>query len=174
VINKVVAKVEDSDLLNEAVADRPRRILDPYYYRLLLIAAAILLLTYAIFRLSKPPVKPTPAAPTLAIGPPAIDQDDDFATAEQRGVAARFLARDLFFELTGSMDAGLWRAKLGVKPLKAKKQPAIDSVGYLIHVAESNRPPLLNKHQLLKFGRSLEQLRMTAGGGASVRSEKTT
>lgn len=181
VANRVVSKVEDSDLINEFVSNQPRRIREPYFRRLLLILGSLFVLTYAIYRLSRPPAIATPASTTLAVGPPPIDTSKDFATAEQRGVAARYLARDFFIEQTGSTDARKWREMFSVGsyagaeslqkkssktktklPKSFRKSPAInqlDSIGYLIAVADSQHAPMLTTNQLTSFGIELETLR---------------
>lgn len=186
VANRVVSKVEDSDLINEVVANQPRRIREPYFRRLLLILASLLILTYAIYRLSRPPAIATSPSTTLAVGPPPIDTSNDFATAEQRGVAARFLARDFFIEQTGSTDSRKWREFFSVESgavrgkaagrvsrgqvsrwkrrSKSHSSADQDSVGYLIAIADSQHPPLLTTDQLTSFGVELEELRQRSAG----------
>jgi hypothetical protein len=151
VANTVVAKVEDSDLINEAIADQPRRFMDSYYNRLLLIAGTVLLLTYAMYRLA------IPAGRTLAgnksgktVERVTKGSDEDFATAEERGLAAKFLAKDFLSIATGSSDPRKWRTALPEKLVKS------ETLGTLIHIAESNGPVLLTKAQLLELGKTLE------------------
>ena len=155
--NTITAKAEDADLLNAVVTNQPRRILERYYHRLLLLLAALLVLVYGIYRLSKPPAIATRPSPTLAIGgPQALATSRDFATAEQRGIAARFLARDFLTALTGSSESQHWRERLRDGMTEGKMSNAIS---YLLTVAQSDHPPLLTEEQLVAFGTTLELVR---------------
>ncbi|MCA9047620.1 MAG: hypothetical protein KDA89_02765 [Planctomycetaceae bacterium] len=109
VANSVVRNVQKSNLLNEALINRPREVNPSRYRRALLFVAAAAALLFAVWRLadavpafsSLMPFRKMKSAHQLSV--------QAQAPAAEFGQSARLLARDFFQEVSGSAEIRDWK-----------------------------------------------------------------
>ncbi len=163
--NEVAASIEDSDVLNELVSDRPRSLSPRVYRRSILLAlcvAAILILllrswltaqaTLPWLRRRRPPEVPESPASLTALG---YDQ------------ACQALSRDTCRLLTGSTEPEVWKSSLSPngdiwKRLYARSQSPQSTAGTLAEVLEWSTQAdriRLSRRQFERFGAAIHDLK---------------
>ncbi|QDV27717.1 hypothetical protein Q31a_61100 [Aureliella helgolandensis] len=165
VANTVISKVEDSDLLNEFVADRPRRLSSRSYYRVLLLGLAALLFLIAVFLVSgkskrfTTPWKNRRKMSNLDLAQMASSRA--IPRAVQRSQAAQVLASQFLTDLTNSANPEIWRARVVAID---QESPSHDEsrqfqLASILDVAcqPSNSP--WPRQRLLEFNSAVERLR---------------
>lgn len=112
VANAAIRDVEESNLVNEALRDRPRHVRIPQYPRIILFVLGAAAFTFLLWKLVQQ-MNPRPAPP------PARDMLTSRAMSSEHAgirselsVAAQLLARDFCRELTGSDLPEDWKSVL--------------------------------------------------------------
>ncbi|MEZ6061434.1 MAG: DUF4350 domain-containing protein [Planctomycetaceae bacterium] len=163
IANLVVTKVEDSNLLNSAVMQRPRDVPAAYFHRGLLLAAvlaALVVMARALTNSSPSLAVPTQTRDMLSAADlNAVRQD----TAEGRGLAARLLVFELCRQLTSSRDPADWRKLVTEQSLagdsRALPKSVRETIPLLLSLAFGSRTPHLSRTRFLDVGRAVEHIR---------------
>jgi hypothetical protein len=162
--NTVVANAEDSDLLNEMLANRPRRIPTPYYHRGLLFFLAFVIVCIALYLLfsqlpRRAPHAHVPAnkAPPGTLGLKSFDSSPE----HRRGEAAQALAAAALTAVTGSDDPEKW-LEIGTDQDQRKRRLSagqLSQLQQLIDLATSTAPRPLALSELSNIDRLATQVR---------------
>lgn len=160
--NKMVNEVQSSNVLNEALADRPRNLSQPRYLRLLIfvvVAAALFLLLRRLMAggRSQPVrslVRTMKSAQTM--------QNERITKTAEYGHAACMLARELCGQVAGSSDPAEWvrrlksNAVVGRETIHKRYRGDLSDV---VDMAVNTQKVHLSEQRFLDFGRSLSRLR---------------
>jgi len=171
--NSVVARVEDSNLLNSAVIERPRNVREAYFRRGLLVLAAMTAMVLIVRALtnSNPPSAPV-SRPRSMLSPSDLNANQR-DTPPGRGSAARLLVHDLFRQLTSSSDPEDWKRRITARSLTSGLSRAPNSIRetipLLLSLAFSRRTPHLSRTHFVDVGRAVEHLRIRLGGNFQPR-----
>lgn len=170
IANSVIANVEESNLFNETLADRPRNMPAPYYRRSILFAIAVLVLIFLIWKLSASaatthppmPVRDMKSAHELSSG--AKSEKAEF------GLAASMLARELCRELTGASDPDVWRRELAANAANGKDvvspKSAQNDLQQVLDLAVNTRTVHISRRRFEAVGRQIQDLRQRFREGA--------
>ena len=113
VANSVLKNVEESNVLNEALANRPRNARPPYYWRTALFLLAAAATAFGIWKLADAGPTPHQPVPQREMKTAHELSSASRPTSLDYGMAARILARDLCREMTGTGDVNSWKNFFG-------------------------------------------------------------
>ncbi len=159
--NAVVKEVAGSNVLNEALRQRPRDVPPARYFRALLytIATAMLcglvwlLVTQRTWRAFFFP--PRPMRASFELREQASGANSDFRNA------AGYLAREFCYELTDSSQSADWQKHLAEQLVSGRKSNRGDSpeLTKVVDIACRGHQSKMTEQQFQQFARSLDQLR---------------
>lgn len=173
VANQAIRDVEDSNIVNETLMNRPRDLRIPSYPRTVLLLLGAAAFAFLIWKLAQQ-MSPRP-------GPPAIREmlSAHAMNVEHHGiglelsVAAQMLARDLCRELTASDLPDDWKRELFAAPrVRAavwKKSRKAD-LKLLLNLAVAGCGIHLSQRRFIRIGRQIQELRQLHR--ASLTTEK--
>jgi len=147
--NRVVGKVEDADLLNEALVNQPRGMRTPYFRRMLWIATTLFLLALAVYLFTLDPSAPSSRSRSIRgqiATPPVLDTHPS-ESPEQRGLAAQGLIRDFFRQWTGSKDPFVWKQAIEKQKIASPESLSEKGSDPLRHGPKTNEIDLSPKGQ---------------------------
>ncbi len=162
--NDLLAEIEDSGVLNDLVADRPRRLPARFYRRAVLLAVCGAAAAWFLVRSWRGIRKFIPWQPAIRRPPETGPAPLTMNLHE----AAAALARDLCRELTGSADPEVWDAQLGPDGAVRRRLAAVsknpDTVRQTLDEAirqarTKGRSSEWTRDQFESFGRHLYDLR---------------
>ena len=163
VANSVIKNVEQSNLINEALANRPRNMSKPHYRRAILFTMGALVLGFVIWKLSgKGPTTSEPMPTRRMLTAHALLADQKI-NATELGTSASMLARDLCRELTGSSDSRIWLSSLSPDNLqdatpeeKTSRQKRLTTV---LDLAVKTGTVHIPQKKFLSVGTTIQELR---------------
>lgn len=160
--NQLLIDIEDSNVINDALTNRPRFLSSRSYRRALLLligSLALLIFLYRAWRRNQPLL--SWKRPRRALPPPAS------ASVVPLEHAAAALARDACRRLTGSDDVVEWQRELSAqgpgwqKLVDASESPRMtkQALADVLQQAAAQNPVSLTKAQLERFGQQVYDLR---------------
>ena len=163
IANSVIRNVEESNVINEALANRPRNLAPPYFKRGLLFALAVAVLLFVFWKL-------TSAAPTSHRTMPRREMKTAHALTTDRkvqsaefGLAASMLARELCRELTDSQDTADWQRMLGGNAVSGAspimKNAHRKRLAIVLNLAVNTRTVHISRRRFLSIGHTIQELR---------------
>ena len=173
VANSVIRNVEKSNVLNEALANRPRNARAPYYWRIFLFMLAIVALAFVIWKLS--------AAGSTAQQPMP---DREMKTAHELsagrkiksaefGFASSMLARELCEEITGLEDPANWQRLLAANAatgaLVVQEKSTQNQLSVVLDLAVNTRTVHISRRKFEATGQMIHQLRQRHRQGKLLR-----
>lgn len=158
--NAVITKFEDADLMNEMLANQPRRIREAYYRRILIVGFSALLFAAALYQFSRQFQRPRATVPLEVETAGDNDWVDGPDSPEDRGRAAQYLIRGALSEWTGSSDPVVWRRSLELSVPGSVDDGGTIAIAHLLHLGTANPVPPLSREKLHSVG--LEVLRFRA------------
>lgn len=161
--NAVAKNVQESNLVNEVLASRPRNTRPPYYRRGLLFLLGALVVAFIIWKLSANSANPDDAMPDRRMRTAYDIQSDRKIKSSEFGYAASMLARDLCRELTDSGDRAVWLRKLKPladvdKPAKTKTSQEIALSG-VVDLAVNSQTVHISRKRFEAIGRTIQEIR---------------
>ncbi len=168
--NSIIRHMEESNLANEVLANRPRNMSVAHYKRyiyLALITAAVLAFLWALFAATNAQHAPMPNREMKTAH--ALTADQRIESAEF-GQAASMLARGLCRELTDSEDSAVWhqqlRHTLAVHPAVRAKKISQKQVAELLDLAVNTRTIHISRKRFEAVGENIQTLRNLHQQGA--------
>ncbi len=163
VANSVVKNIEQSNVLNEALANRPRDMSTPHYRRAIMFTLAALALAFVIWKLSANGPTTSAPMPTRHMRTAYALVSDQKANATEFGISASMLARDLCRELTGTSDSRVWLSQLSPDNLQetanAEKSLRQNSLSTVLDLAVRTGTVHIPQKKFLSIGNTIQELR---------------
>jgi len=168
--NSVVQNVQQSNVLNEALANRPRDMGPPYFRRAVLFALLALAVAFIIWRATAAAPQAQPAMPERQMQSAQELASGRRVKAQEFGLAASLLSRELCRELTGSHNTADWQRMLSGNrdeersPLRSKSQQKqlATVLGLALLELAPNTPTVhISRRRFQAIGRSIQQLRQS-------------
>lgn len=161
--NSVVQNVQESNVLNEALANRPRNMRPPYFRRAVLFVLLALALAFIIWKSTAPGPQAQPAMPERKMQTAHALASGQKIKAQEFGLAASLLSRELCRELTGSHQTSDWQRMLGGSlseersSLPSKSQQK--QLATVLELALNTRTVHISRRRFQSIGRSIQELR---------------
>jgi hypothetical protein len=164
VANSVIRNVEQSNVLNEVLANRPRNARAPYYWRIILFVLAIMALAFVIWRISATGFTPQQPMPNRAMKTAQDLSSGRKIKSAEFGFASSLLARELCRELTGLEDPAGWRRVLSADPttetLIAQEMSTRNQLSVVLDLAVNTRTVHISRRRFESIGQTIDQLRL--------------
>jgi hypothetical protein len=161
--NSVVQNVQESNVLNEALANRPRDMRPPYFRRAVLFVLMALALAFIIWKATAAGPQAQPAMPERQMQTAHALASGRRVKAQEFGLAASLLSRELCRELTGSPNTADWQRQLSSNRddeqsrLPSKSQQK--QLATVLELALNTRTVHISRRRFQAIGRSIQQLR---------------
>ena len=161
--NSVIKNLEQSNLINQAMANRPKDMSPPHYLRAFLFVLAAFALAFIIWRLSSNSPTTSEPMPTRQMLTAHALISQQKANAAEFGVSASMLARELCRELTDSTDSHVWMTQLSADRLQQSaasgKSLLENKLSSVLDLAV--RPGTLHipQKKFLSIGNTIQELR---------------
>lgn len=160
--NTVIGEVQESNLVNEVLRDRPRHMRPLAYLRTVLLILLILATSFVLWRLMQNrltlPALPRPRFLQSVFGVMSARQISN----SEFGTAIVVLARDLCVELTGSRTETDWIRCLSERPAsptstlsRTQRRELTDILGLALRGATIH----LSRRRFIALGRAIRELR---------------
>ena len=163
VANSVIRNVEQSNVMNEVLANRPRNARAPYYWRIMLFVLAIVALAFVIWRISATGFTPQQPMPNRAMKTAQDLSSGGRIKSAEFGYAASLLARELCRELTGLEDPTDWRRVLSANAatgtLIAQEMSTQNQLSVVLDLAVNTRTVHISRRRFESIGQTIDQLR---------------
>ena len=175
VANNVISRVDESNVLNEGLMNRPRNMASPIFRRWIIFALAAIALVFAIWRL-------TTNGPGLHRNMPsremksalALSAENDMQASEL-GLSASILAREFCTELTDSSDPAVWFRQLSGNASSGKSIVQNTSLQKrlrpVVDIAVNPRNVKFSLRRFEELGRTVIELRALHKQGQLVTAE---
>ncbi|MEQ9408140.1 MAG: hypothetical protein RIK87_10465 [Fuerstiella sp.] len=174
--NLFIRNAEESNLLNEAIANQPRHISEPSYRRALLFTVLILALLIVIWKLAATGPTPHPAMPVREMKSALALTSGQQIRATEFGLAASMLARELCRELTGLPDPAEWQRLLSGNAASgtavALKKSHQNQLATVLNLAVNTRTVHISRRRFETIGRTIQQLRQLHREGRLLASSE--
>ena len=161
--NAVLKNVETSNVANEFLANRPRNVAPPYYKRYVMFALAMLALLIVLWRLLSAGNPFRAAMPHREMKTAHDLTADRKIEANEFGMAASMLARDLCREVTGSDDSAAWLEKLHGNPATGEAsvvaKPLRKRMEVVLDLAINTRTVHITRQRFEFIGQTIQELR---------------
>jgi hypothetical protein len=169
VANSVIKNVEESNVLNEALANRPRNVKEPYYKRSLLFTLALLAMAFVMWKLSANGSTLHPAMPNRAMQSAHALSAERKIESSEFGLSASMLARELCKDLTDSTDPAEWQRMLSGNAVTGtsliRKKSLQKRMGTILNLALNTRTVHLSQRRFEQIGRTIVDLRQLHQNG---------
>lgn len=161
--NSVIRNVEETNVMNEAVADYTSRINSRMLRRAIIFAVAVIATLFILWSITSnnaPTHRPMPARKMKSAHSLNAGRKTE---ASEFGLAASMLARELCKELTGSSEPAEWQRQLsenpvsGNGPLQAKS--AQKDIRKVLDLAVNTRTVHISRRKFEATGRMIQKLR---------------
>ena len=159
--NAVANEVVDSNVLNEALRQQPRRMRPRKYYQTALRITAVAFMLYVVWRLlTRRPLRSVLACRRKMDAAFEIEASGYDKTSDFRRPAGD-LARELCWELTGSRQAADWQMRLSPSPGDESPLNSVDrqSLSRVVDIACRGCQSRLSSGEFLVLGKSINRLR---------------
>ena len=174
IANAAIKRVEESNLFNEALANRPRNTRPEYIKRGILFALVIAALLFVIWRLAAngPAIhKPMPNREMKS----ALDLvNGRRVTTTEFGLSVRVLARDLCRQVTGSGDPADWQRLMSANAVSGKSPVREKSVQkqmtMVLDLAVNSRTVHISRRRFEFIGRTIQELKDLHDDGRLLKS----
>jgi len=155
--------LEESNLVNEFLANQPQGVSRPHYRRGVLFALTAAVLAFVIWKVTaNGPLVHRPMPERTMKTAHALVTDRKVKAAEF-GLAASLLSRELCRELTGSSDSADWQRLLTGKETPAafpvRKKSQQKQLAVVLDLALNTRTVHISRRRFQFIGRSIQQLR---------------
>lgn len=161
--NSVIRNVEESNLLNETISNRPRHMTAASYRRSILFAIAALALAFVIWKMSA-------NGPTVQDAMPGRQMKSAHDLSSERkvqsaefGFSASMLARELCRELTGSSEPADWQqlrsCHLSSRGIPVSRKSDEKKLATIVDLAVNTRTVHISRRRFESVGRSIQELR---------------
>jgi len=162
IANKVIDEVQESNILNETLKDRPRNVRPVAWLRTMLLIAMILFTSLVLWRISQTRWNLTPNGHSRFLQSMYGVHSASQLHSSEFGAAAEVLSRDLCRELTGSDVETVWQ-----KVLSDKKHPTVASLPRslkkglteLVSIATRGCRIHISRRKFQSMGRTIHELR---------------
>jgi hypothetical protein len=173
VANSVIRNVEQSNVINEVLANRPRNARAPYYWRIFLFVLAILALAFVIWRISATGLTPQQPMPNRAMKTAQELSSGRKIKSAEFGLASSLLARELCRELTGLEDPAGWRRVLSANAatgaLVAQEMSTQNQLSVVLELAVNTGTVHISRRRFESIGQTIDQLRQLNRQGELLR-----
>ena len=169
--NKVVQEVEESNVVNEVLANRPRNVRQPFFQRSVMLLLAILAAFWLLWRLAQ-----KNSIQTAVVGPRSMLSSLQMITKQTGSTktpqspyasAAEVLARDLCQRLTHSTSLEDWQSQLKAEtqPNGSKKLPKSlrAELQFALELAVRGCSVHISRQRLEAFGKNIRELQSAWG-----------
>lgn len=161
--NSIIRNVEESNLLNEIVANHSARIREPLYNRSILFTLAAVALLFIIRILTASNATTHPAMPDREMQSAHALAAAQKAESAEFGLAASMLARELCREFTGSSDPAVWQRKLSGNAVSGnpslQRKSAGKDIRKVLELAVNTRTVHISRRKFAAAGRMIQKLR---------------
>ena len=161
--NSVIKNLEQSNLINQAMANRPKDMSPPHYRRALLFSLAALALAFMIWRLSSNGPTTSEPMPTRQMLTAHALISEQKANAAEFGISASMLARELCRELTDSSDSHVWMTQLSPDRLQqsatSEKSFLENKLSSVLDLAVRTGTLHIPQKKFLSIGNTIQELR---------------
>ena len=182
IANTVLKEMEDQNVLNQVIADRPNKLRPSFLRRSILFSIAIAALAFIIWKLtaanstthSAMPIREMKSAHDMSTG--------QKVKSAEFGLSASILARELCCDLTGSSDPADWRrllaenAATGCGSIEFHKVPDAATrriqIANVLDLAVNTQTVHISRKRFEFLGKSILQLRQLHNAGCLVIPER--
>ncbi|MEO2024533.1 MAG: DUF4350 domain-containing protein [Fuerstiella sp.] len=173
VANSVIQNVEQSNVLNEVLANRPRNARAPYYWRIFLFLLAIVALAFVIWKLSATGSTPQEPMPNRDMKTAHDLSAGRKIKSAEFGFASSLLARELCEELTGLEDPANWQRLLAANAatgvLVVQEKSTRNQLSVVLDLAVNTRTVHISRRRFETIGQTIHQLRQLHRQGKLLR-----
>ena len=163
IANKVIDEVQESNILNETLKDRPRNVRPVAWLRTMLLIALILFTLFILWRMSQTRWNLIPNRHSRFLQSMYGVHSANQLQASEFGAAAEVLSRDLCRELTGSDVETVWQ-----KVLSDAKHPDVASLPRslrkglmeLVSIATRGCRIHISRRKFQSMGRTIQAIRL--------------
>ena len=169
--NTVIRDVEESNLVNEVIANQPRNVRQPFYQRAVMMVLTGIAAFYLLWRLAqKNSVQPAVISPRSMVSSLQMKasqaSQSSKAASSQYSEAAQVLARDLCRQLTGSNSIEDWQQQLSGQSLPDSDKPLKKSLRtelqFALELAVRGCSVHISRRRFEAFGKNIRELRKAA------------
>lgn len=160
--NEMLGEVQNSNVLNEALADRPRNLSQPRYLRLLIFILTGIALMLLLRRLISGGRQQPGRSLVRQMKSAQVMQNERITKSAEYGHAASMLARELCVQVAASSDPADWvrrlksNAVVGSDTIQKRYRGELSDV---VDMAVNTQKVHLSEQRFLDFGRTLSRLR---------------
>ncbi|MCP4175805.1 MAG: hypothetical protein GY758_34095 [Fuerstiella sp.] len=173
VANSVIRNVEQSNLMNEVLANRPRNARAPYYWRICLFVLAIVALAFVIWRISATGLSPQQPMPSRAMKTAQELSSGRKIKSTEFGFASSMLARELCRELTGQDDSADWQSMLSANAatgaMVTQEMSLQNQLSVVLDLAVNTRTVHISRRRFESIGQIIDHLRKLNRQGKLLR-----
>ena len=162
IANKVIDEVQESNILNETLKDRPRNVRPVAWLRTMLLIALILFTAFVLWRMSQTRWNLIPNRHSRFLQSMYGVHSANQLQSSEFGPAAEVLSRDLCRELTGSDVETVWHKVLtdGKHPSVASLPRSLrKSLTELVSIATRGCRIHISRRKFQSMGRAMQELR---------------
>ena len=163
IANSVIKRVEESNVFNEALANRPRNMPEPYFRRAVLFAFAVAALLFAVWVLISSGSAKRKPMPTRAMQSAHDLTSGQKVRAAEFGLSASLLAREFCRDVTGSATPAEWLRRLstnaatGKSTIKSKDTQR--ELSTVLDLAVNTRTVHISRSRFEEIGRIIQKLK---------------
>ena len=163
IANSVIKRVEESNVFNEALANRPRNMPEPYFRRAVLFAIAVAALLFAVWVLISSGSAKRKPMPTRAMQSAHDLTSGQKGRAAESGLSASLLAREFCRDVTGSATPAEWLRRLstnaatGKSTIKSKDTQR--ELSTVLDLAVNTRTVHISRSRFEEVGRIIQKLK---------------
>ena len=172
--NAVLKDVENSNVMNEALANQPRGMMPSRYRRATMFVLGFLVVAFIIWHLCSNSPNPPESMPVRQMQTAYAMQADRKVKSSEFGSAANMLARDLCRELTDSGDSAVWLRELrpGVMQpnsilMETSNQMALTTV---VDLAVNSQTVHISQKRFAAIGQTIQELRRLHRSGQLIQT----
>lgn len=163
IANSVIRNVEESNVVNEILANQPQNVRPPYYWRIFLFVLAIMVLAFVIWRISAVGLAPQQPMPNRAMKTAHELSSGRKIKSSEFGFASSMLARELCKELTGVEDHASWQRLLSANAATgaavAREMSTQNQLSVVLDLAVNTRTVHISRRRFESIGQTIHQLR---------------
>lgn len=170
VANKVIRRVEESDILNKALRNQPRNVRLPAYQYVVMLMLATMAAAWIIYRMFRRGRLQTAAVSIRRMLPASTMVLRQHASRLEFGTAAEILARDFCREVTGSSVPDDWERILKDReaPIRRRlSRSQVKLLGEVLELAVRGGRIHISRRHFENIGRTILQIRQLSAETAT-------